>query len=275
MKGPAPALVAFWRTPNLPMIEGRRTIASPRGYKPHTHPTYSIGLVDSGESRVRIGETSLRVGAGALVFVPEGLVHSCNPVSGSLWSYRMLYVDPGWLRRRRLLARFGGRGPAGVAGSAGAAEAFDAIEALLRSEKAGANAEKTLARLLADLFERAPGRGEPKTAAKGGSPLETVKAHLQERLFETVTLAELSLLSGLEKYRLVRSFRRYTGLTPHAYQLDLRVSLAKEMLREGRSLAETAYVLGFADQSHFQRAFKPRVAATPGEFSGRRSRRRA
>ena len=32
------------------------------------------------------------------------------------------------------------------------------------------------------------------------------------------------------------------------------------------SLAETALALGFADQSHFQRAFKERVAATPGEY---------
>jgi AraC-like DNA-binding protein len=32
------------------------------------------------------------------------------------------------------------------------------------------------------------------------------------------------------------------------------------------SLADAALQLGFADQSHFQRAFKQRVAATPGEY---------
>jgi AraC-like DNA-binding protein len=31
-------------------------------------------------------------------------------------------------------------------------------------------------------------------------------------------------------------------------------------------LAEAALHLGFADQSHFQRAFKQRVAATPGDY---------
>jgi AraC-like DNA-binding protein len=55
-------------------------------------------------------------------------------------------------------------------------------------------------------------------------------------------------------------------MTPHAWQLDRRIERARALLEQGMSLADAALQLGFADQSHFQRAFKQRVAATPGEY---------
>jgi AraC-like DNA-binding protein len=67
-------------------------------------------------------------------------------------------------------------------------------------------------------------------------------------------------------YHFVRSFSRVVGMTPHAWQLDLRIQRGRGLLDQGMSLADAALQLGFADQSHFQRAFKQRVAATPGEY---------
>lgn len=89
---------------------------------------------------------------------------------------------------------------------------------------------------------------------------------IESRCRETLSLNELAREGGLSRYHLLRAFRRWTGMTPHAWQLDLRIQQARRLLREGMPLAETALHLGFADQSHFQRAFKQRVAATPGEY---------
>jgi len=55
-------------------------------------------------------------------------------------------------------------------------------------------------------------------------------------------------------------------MTPHAYQLDLRINRARQLLRRGDAPADVAQQLGFADQSHFHRAFRQRVALTPGAF---------
>jgi AraC-like DNA-binding protein len=67
-------------------------------------------------------------------------------------------------------------------------------------------------------------------------------------------------------HALVRGFRAATGLTPHAYQLDMRINAARGLLRAGSAPAEVAQELGFYDQSHFQNAFKQRVATTPGHY---------
>ena len=89
---------------------------------------------------------------------------------------------------------------------------------------------------------------------------------IAERCAESLSLDKLAREAGMSRYHFVRAFSRAIGMTPHAWQLDLRIQQARRLLREGMPLAETALHLGFADQSHFQRAFKQRVAATPGEY---------
>ena len=44
------ALVEFWSDPHMPYVETRRARASRACYKAHSHPTFSIGAVDQGNS---------------------------------------------------------------------------------------------------------------------------------------------------------------------------------------------------------------------------------
>ena len=76
----------------------------------------------------------------------------------------------------------------------------------------------------------------------------------------------------MSRYHLLRAFRDRFGITPHAWQLDRRIQHARRLLDKETPLSEIALHLGFADQSHFQRAFKQRVAVNPGEY--RRLRKR-
>ena len=64
----------------------------------------------------------------------------------------------------------------------------------------------------------------------------------------------------------MRVFRAETGLTPHAYVVDVRVRRARELLRAGVSPAAAAGLVGFADQAHLTRAFKARLGVTPGAY---------
>ena len=54
--------------------------------------------------------------------------------------------------------------------------------------------------------------------------------------------------------------------TPCPDQAGRRLRHARTLLRQGQPLAEVALASGFADQAHFQRQFKRRVAATPGQY---------
>jgi transcriptional regulator GlxA family with amidase domain len=111
----------------------------------------------------------------------------------------------------------------------------------------------------------------PALEAVALAPLsQSVLGQLIEHI-DQAELAELSLDSlarqaDLGRYQLIRAFRAATGFTPHAYLLNARINRARQLLRQGEELAEVAYRLGFADQSHFQRVFKAHTAATPGYY---------
>jgi AraC-like DNA-binding protein len=82
-----------------------------------------------------------------------------------------------------------------------------------------------------------------------------------------VPLAELASVAGLTRFDLVRRFRQQTGLTPHAFQTNLRIRRARGMLGAGEPIARVAAACGFADQPHLTRTFRRAVGVTPGRFA--------
>jgi AraC-like DNA-binding protein len=82
-------------------------------------------------------------------------------------------------------------------------------------------------------------------------------------------------MAELSKYHFLRAFARAFGLSPHAYQMRLRVDLARYYIDQGRPLSFVAYDAGFADQSHLTRCFKGCFGVTPGEYRQRASTRGA
>jgi AraC-like DNA-binding protein len=93
-----------------------------------------------------------------------------------------------------------------------------------------------------------------------------VRDHLDGDIAADPGLDDLAVLAGLNRAHLVRVFRRATGTTPHAYLIDRRVRAARRLLARGEAPAEVAAACGFCDQSHLNRAFKARLAVTPGLY---------
>ncbi|WP_347110961.1 helix-turn-helix transcriptional regulator [Paenarthrobacter sp. S56] len=80
------------------------------------------------------------------------------------------------------------------------------------------------------------------------------------------SLAELAGIAGMTKYQLVRAVKEATGLPPLAWRQNNRIVAARQLLKAGHPIADTAQKLGFTDQSHFHRVFRAHVAAAPGEY---------
>ena len=92
------AVQSFWRDEALPFIEAR-SVEDGREvcYGKHAHEAFSIGAVTGGRSTYINGKTLERAGPGSVVVINPEVVHACNPDDDQPWSYRMLYVDVGWL----------------------------------------------------------------------------------------------------------------------------------------------------------------------------------
>ncbi|MFV3291487.1 AraC family transcriptional regulator [Pseudomonas sp. NY11955] len=261
----------LWRDPALAHVESRRACHSRACYKAHSHPTFSIGAVDAGQSHFSgAAGGQERLTPGTLVLVPAQRVHACNPEPGQAWSYQMLHVDADWLTQLRRESGLGGAGagePARVCRDPQVYRQFCALNSVLFSSASNSEKDTALIAFLGDLdFSVHP----PLTVAPAleAATLSGLLTHIEHLDPAQLSLEVLAREAGLGRYQLIRAFRAATGLTPHAYLLNARVNRGRRLLGEGVALAEVAYQLGFADQSHFQRVFKAYVGVTPGQYRG-------
>ncbi len=119
---------------------------------------------------------------------------------------------------------------------------------------------------LARHTERPPSATELRN---GKLAVARAKAYLSEHCSDSVSLHELAHVSGFSLFGLVHAFTKEVGLSPHAYQVHVRVERARALLQQGASPATVATTMGFADQSHFTRHFKRILQVTPSQYAGR------
>jgi AraC family transcriptional regulator len=81
------------------------------------------------------------------------------------------------------------------------------------------------------------------------------------------TLAELAAIASVHPAHLAREFRRHHHMSISSYLRRLRLDWASEQLVSSeRSAADIAAAAGFADQSHFTRAFRRHTGLPPHGF---------
>ncbi|MFJ4065829.1 helix-turn-helix domain-containing protein [Pseudomonas sp. NPDC089996] len=249
----------FWRDPALPFVEAR-CVGDGRKvcYAAHSHESFSIGVITGGRNTYQSGASQVEVSAGSSVLMKPGVVHSCNPIAGQPWSYLMLYVDMPWLQAQGLVLP-------------------------VQTFSTSPDLYGRLLQLFAELFDNELGDRENRLAqffsdlprylqsATGEThlqhpQLDAAAAFIRAHRADPLSLEDICVACGLSRSYLIRAFRQRFGMTPHSYLLDQRVQQARAQLRKGRAIADVALEAGFADQAHLQRAFKQRLAATPGHY---------
>ncbi|MBL7699665.1 MAG: helix-turn-helix transcriptional regulator [Chitinophagaceae bacterium] len=78
-----------------------------------------------------------------------------------------------------------------------------------------------------------------------------------------LTLAELAKLSFLSESRLAHLFKQQLGISVHQCILWKKILLATAKSIEGYSITECAHYVGFADSSHFNKAFGKMFGINP------------
>lgn len=268
-----PQTFEFWQDRRMPYVETRRSCFGRTCYKSHSHPTFSIGAIDEGNSVFQSSfGIAQEISAGTLVIVPAHIEHSCNPKPNEAWSYQMLHLDVSWLSQ--LYLEFQEQGfdlhlpqhkPL-IIKDESLYQAFTEMnETLFDSEKLIFEKEQSLLHCLIHvllphfILEEIQ---KPEYLYKDF--LNLVNVIISSENF--ISLEELAQQVGLSRYAIIRLFKANVGLTPHAFQINLKINQARESLKHGISLVELAVNLGFSDQSHFHKAFKAYTGVTPRQF---------
>jgi AraC-like DNA-binding protein len=243
-----------------------------RSFPRHTHDQYGIGLVDSGGHGSWSGRGQVEAGPGAFICVNPGEVHDGRALGGRPRSWRILYFEPGVIEETRADILEGTHASLTFAAPVFAdsalrgvfERAFAHATARTRSQMA---CETAVLQLVAHLGIHAA----PRTTreARPTACIRRARDRIDADPAATLTLTELAREARLSRYQLLRAFARELGLTPHAYILQRRIALARQLIRGGRALAEVAAVAGFYDQSHLHRCFVRQFGVTPRRYAVR------
>lgn len=127
------------------------------------------------------------------------------------------------------------------------------------------HAEQLLTQLLSavvatGLLHHEPAPDTSRAVAAGQEYLDT---HLLGR----PTLSETAAAAGVDRFTLLRRFRRELDTTPHAYLVMLRLARAQRRLAAGVPPADAAAESGFADQAHLGRWFRRVHGITPTAYA--------
>jgi AraC-like DNA-binding protein len=106
----------------------------------------------------------------------------------------------------------------------------------------------------------------PELNAVPSMETKAICEYLEKNYMKNITLDELSKLTGLSKYYLLRSFTKHKGISPYSYLETIRIDKAKKLLEQGILPIDTALQTGFTDQSHFSNFFKKYIGLTPKKY---------
>lgn len=103
--------------------------------------------------------------------------------------------------------------------------------------------------------------------------IEGIMKYINEYYRQQITLDELAAEFNVSKFHLSREFKKYTGYSPNEYVISVRLSRAKDLLRNtARTITEIAQITGSGDVNHFIQLFKSREKVTPAVFRRRWNR---
>lgn len=99
--------------------------------------------------------------------------------------------------------------------------------------------------------------------------LSEIRSFIDYNYMQDINVDKITKLFGFERSYLYRIFKERYGVGVKEYILEVRTARAKQFLRDGHTVSETAYLVGYRDEFNFSRAFKERVGISPTEYKKR------
>ena len=229
-------------------------------FSPHFHEDFQILVMLDGCLRLTVSGQDHVVTPPAICLVNPMQVHA-GGANGWGWECRNFYVS------QKLAARLLGGDDQCAPVFPGAPVHDVALARRLTTahELACADGERSgaLIEALAILFRRYAVGALPSGAERMHPGVRMALLHLRARYAEPIRVQTLARMSGLSRFHFLRTFARAIGMTPHAYQIQLRLAFAVRRLMENAPAAEAAAESGFYDQSHLMRALRRSYGLTP------------
>ena len=226
----------------------------------HSHPWLHLTMVREGQYCRRLGQRTDDYEAGSLTFLQTNDSHTDSYAPGSKCLHVVIPSDV----EQRLTRDFGIQGTAGQISPSLSARFSVALEREFRSTDS--ESPLIVEALLFDIVSRHLITIRDRSSARP-SWLGLLLDYLDDSFEQEWSLQSMAAEIGVHPVYLCRTFSEHFDCTLGEYIRKQRVLRGWQLLAIGDgTLAEVASQSGFADQSHFTRAFKKQFGTTPGKW---------
>ena len=198
--------VVPWDTP-FEILKGTYTR---HRFAPHLHDTFGLGAIEAGASKIRYRDRTVTQHAGDVVVIPAREVHTGESDGPQGWSYRMLYLPEEVLVGFTTTDDLRFDGPS-IADPELARRIME-LHALLDAGTDRLRGQTALVDVLQMLCTRHAGGGVDRSGdLRPSATLGLVRDYLETNFAKSISLMELSTLSGVSPFHLSRRFHRYAA----------------------------------------------------------------
>ena len=236
-------------------VEIKRCKNNPHAYKPHVHNELSLGYIEEGSTDFSFNDKTIIYRSGDGVMIPPLMTHRCAPKDIKHWGYVMLFVNPSYYSDVVTFSQ-----AKKLTGNE-AQKLIGFIEQLLIEK-----IPDTLENLLIELLLEFGDNEISEFTTTDRRDIQSIHDYILNHVNDLITLEKLQEMSGLNKYTIIRNFKKLYLTTPAAYHLQYRVAEAKRLLSKGADVFDVCEELRFYDQAHMIREFKKMYGITPGTY---------
>jgi transcriptional regulator GlxA family with amidase domain len=107
----------------------------------------------------------------------------------------------------------------------------------------------------------------PLSKPHGDEKIRAAEDYIHEHSAGDISIDDLAGRAGMSPRNFIRRFKAATGRLPGAYLQALRITIAKELLEQGRvPIQAVCLKVGYADAAFFRALFKRHTGMTPAEY---------
>ena len=266
----APQWVRFYRLDGLYPIEAVHAHYVEHRFSRHAHEHFVIGLVELGVQQYSYRASRHTTVPGQIFLVNGEEPHTGESATPDGYLYRTLCLSPKVFRQLVFDLTEVSELPGFAESVVSDRELFARLRRLHQAVAVKAPRMKCESLLLLAIRHlirmHVKRRKDVPRVGKENSVVKQAKEYMAAHFAEDISLADLGALTSRSPFHLARLFSKAFGMPPHVYLESIRIEHAREFLKSGMSLVDTALSVGYPDQSHFTHRFRCHTGVTPGQY---------
>ncbi len=235
----------------------------------HFHEYYVIGFIENGQRYLSCKNKEYIIQSGDLLLFNPCDNHACEQVDGKTLDYRCINIHSEYMSKavfeitgREYLPNFTSQ----VIFHSELVSLLRELHLMIMQEEKDFRKEENFFFLLEQLIGEYAEQEMSSPQSEQSSETKSICEFLEQNYMKNISLDDLSNLTGLNKFYLLRSFTKQKGISPYSYLETIRISKGKRLLEQGISPIDVALQTGFTGQSHFSNFFKKFIGLTPKQY---------